>query len=198
MIMNHRAAGSLTRRIPWTVLILGIMGLPFLPAMASEQPAREETQEVTQQKQRRDESPKTAPPSSKSEPRPAEPATPKQPPGKASKAPPKVRVAQPVRREVRDFLILDAKLDAAATVELRAQVGGRIDKVLCRPGQKIEKGDVLFQIDPSPYQAEVKKAQAEVRRAQARVKRLAAQRTRTQESVKNHTQPSVGPRPDRW
>jgi len=185
MIMNHPTAGSLTRSIPWTVLILGVMGLPFLPALASEQSARQETQEAAPLTPRRDESPKTAPPSSKADPKPAEPATSKEAPGKAAKAPPKVRVAQPVQREVQDYEILPARLEAAATVELRAQVGGRIDKVLCRPGQKVEKGAVLFQIDPRPYQAEWKKAEAEARRAKARVDRLDAQRTGIQKGVKD-------------
>jgi RND family efflux transporter MFP subunit len=79
---------------------------------------------------------------------------------------------------------LNGRLDAATTVELRAQAGGRIDKVLCRPGQKVRKGAALFQIDPSTYQLEVKKAQAEVRRAQARVKRVASDRSRTLENAK--------------
>ena len=186
MIINHLTAGSLTRSIPWSVLIVGIIGLPFLPAMASEQSARVEQKEATRQTPRRDESPQTAAPTSKLAPKPAEvrapnqgaPVSPRRPCGKSG-------VAQPIEREVRDVAVLAARLEAAATVELLAQVGGRIDKVLCRPGQNVKKGDVLFEMDPGRYEAEVRKADAEVRRAKARVERLSAQRTRTQESVKN-------------
>ncbi len=109
----------------------------------------------------------------------------KDPPEKAANAPPKVHVAQAIEREVQDFVIVGARLDAAATVELRAQVSGRIDKVRCRPGQKVEKGDILFEIDPDRYQAEVRKAQAEVQLAEARVRRLAARKARTEELVKS-------------
>jgi RND family efflux transporter MFP subunit len=55
-------------------------------------------------------------------------------------------------------------------VDLRARVGGTLNQTLCQPGQAVKKGDLLFEIDPRPYKAELDKAEAEIRVAEARLK----------------------------
>ena len=60
----------------------------------------------------------------------------------------KVKVFQPISREVGEFVDLaEAAHLSSPTVELRSRVSGRIDRVDCRPGQAVKKGQVLFEID---------------------------------------------------
>src|SRR6266540_4175112 len=81
--------------------------------------------------------------------------------GKKKEAPPplpKVTVAQPVRREVVDYLELTGNTQAVNTVQLVARVAGYLDKVLFRDGQMVRKGDPLFIIQQSTYEASVRQA----------------------------------------
>jgi multidrug efflux system membrane fusion protein len=86
-------------------------------------------------------------------------------------APLKVEVSQPVSREVADYEDFTGRTAAAESVALRARVSGTLDKVLFQAGATVKKGDLLFQIDPRPFQAELDKADAEVVRHEARLKR---------------------------
>ena len=56
-----------------------------------------------------------------------------------------------------------ARLEAVAFSEIRPQVSGTITEVKFEDGQMVEKGDVLFVIDPRPYEAAVNQAKAELR-----------------------------------
>lgn len=60
------------------------------------------------------------------------------------------------------------RLDAVETVEVRARVGGYLEKVNFKDGSLVKKGDLLFVIDPRPYKAALGRAQGELARAQAR------------------------------
>jgi RND family efflux transporter MFP subunit len=84
--------------------------------------------------------------------------------------PPAVVVGQPVQRVVTDFEEFTGRLEAAASVDLRARVSGYLLKVHFRAGAEVKEGDVLFEIDPRPYQAEVDRAQAQVAQAEARLR----------------------------
>jgi RND family efflux transporter MFP subunit len=98
-----------------------------------------------------------------------------------SKAPPpEVIVARPVTREVTDFEEFAGRTEPSAQVDLRARVSGYLDKVLFQDGAEVKKGDVLFDIDPRPYQAELEKAAANLalREAQFRHADTEAQRTK--------------------
>jgi RND family efflux transporter MFP subunit len=81
--------------------------------------------------------------------------------------PPEVEVAQPATREVADYEDFTGRLEPSATVRIKARVTGYLDKVLFKDGAEVKKGDALFEIDPRPYQADLKKAEAEVAVAQA-------------------------------
>src|SRR5690348_6776003 len=70
------------------------------------------------------------------------------PPPPAAASPPKVRVSQPVVREVSDYVIIDGHIDAAIRVELRPRVSGMLNTAACLPGQEVKKGDLLFEVDP--------------------------------------------------
>src|SRR5258705_7580293 len=81
--------------------------------------------------------------------------------------PPTVSVVQPVAREVVEWDEYIGRLESPETVDLRARVSGYLDKVHFKEGKEVKKGDVLFTIDPRPYQAEYDRAEAERQRAES-------------------------------
>jgi len=83
---------------------------------------------------------------------------------------PKVTVAPVERQLVTEYEELTGHVDATETVELRARVSGHLDTVNFAAGQLVNKGDVLFTIDPRWYQAQfdLAAARAEVAASEAR------------------------------
>src|SRR5262249_2901778 len=81
--------------------------------------------------------------------------------------PPEVAVSLPVAQQVVDYEEFTGRTEAAATVDLRARVTGYLDKILFKEGEAVKKGDVLFEIDPRPYKAEVARADAALVLAEA-------------------------------
>ncbi|MGH8651788.1 MAG: efflux RND transporter periplasmic adaptor subunit [Gammaproteobacteria bacterium] len=59
--------------------------------------------------------------------------------------------------------------ESSRPVEIRSQVTGIIDERLFREGRNVKKGDLLYQIDPVPFQAAVASAKAIVAQAEARL-----------------------------
>jgi RND family efflux transporter MFP subunit len=86
-------------------------------------------------------------------------------PGGAPGAPP-VSVAPAVQRQVQDSEEFSARLEATETVEVRARVGGTLEAVHFREGERVAKGALLFTIDPRPLAAEVARAEALLAAAQ--------------------------------
>src|SRR5206468_5343643 len=84
---------------------------------------------------------------------------------KTASPPPVVSVVQPIAREVVEWDDYIGRLESRETVELRARVSGYLDKVHFKEGKEIKRGDLLFTIDPRPYQAEYDRADAEHQRA---------------------------------
>ena len=82
--------------------------------------------------------------------------------------PPKVQVTGVVVQDLRQWDDVTGHLEAIDSVGVRPRVGGFIDDVRFKEGAKVRKGDVLFQIDPRPFQAEVDRLAAEVERAKAK------------------------------
>jgi membrane fusion protein, multidrug efflux system len=78
---------------------------------------------------------------------------------------PIVTVIQPVARDVVEWDEYIGRLESPETVEVRARVSGYLDKVHFKEGKEVRKGDLLFTIDPRPYQAEFDHANAEFERA---------------------------------
>jgi multidrug efflux system membrane fusion protein len=78
-----------------------------------------------------------------------------------TEAPP-VTVAKPLEREVTDHADFTGRTEASQIVEIRARVSGYLTKVNFKPGAEVKKGDVLFEIDPRPYQADLDQARANV------------------------------------
>jgi multidrug efflux system membrane fusion protein len=90
---------------------------------------------------------------------------------------PRVTVAPVEQQLVTEYEELTGHVDAIETVELRARVSGHLETVNFQAGQLVQKGDVLFTIDPRWYQAQfdLATARAEVAaREAARADRLLA------------------------
>jgi RND family efflux transporter MFP subunit len=84
--------------------------------------------------------------------------------GQGAPPPPQVSVAAVIERPVKDWDEFTGRLQAVETVEIRPRVSGYIDKVAFTEGSLVKKGDLLFVIDPRPYQADYDRAAADVKR----------------------------------
>jgi RND family efflux transporter MFP subunit len=80
---------------------------------------------------------------------------------------PKVTVAHPEQRNLVDEDSYNGWLEAAENVDVRARVRGHIAKVAFTDGQIVKKGDLLFQLDPRPFEADVGRSRDELRVVQA-------------------------------
>lgn len=81
--------------------------------------------------------------------------------------PPKVTVAKPERQLVVEYVQFPGQTDAVGEVEIRARVTGYIVKIHFVDGQEVKQGDVLFEIDPRPYQLALNRAAGELEHARA-------------------------------
>jgi RND family efflux transporter MFP subunit len=93
-------------------------------------------------------------------------------------AAPQVSVAEVLERQITDFHEVTGRIEAVERVELRPRVSGYIQSVAFREGAEVRKGDVLFVIDPRPYDAALKKARAELARAQSAGRQAQSERER--------------------
>ena len=91
---------------------------------------------------------------------------------------PTVSVAQVIEQRVTEWDELTGRLEAPESVEIRPRVSGFIDKVAFDEGALVKKGDLLFQIDPRPFEAQVKRLQAELQQARATAQRTASEAER--------------------
>jgi multidrug efflux system membrane fusion protein len=102
--------------------------------------------------------------------------------------PPKVTVATVVEQPVTEWDEFTGRLEAVDTVAVRPRVSGYVSKVTFDEGAVVRKGDVLFEIDARPFQAEVDRLRAERTRADAVVDRAEselqrAERLRTENAM---------------
>ncbi len=99
-------------------------------------------------------------------------------PEEEAPAPLVVAVAKPIERDVADFHDFTGRVAAIETVQVRARVWGYLRKINFREGAEVQKGDVLFEIDPRTYQAELDRAQANLEQSRAHRDRLLADAAR--------------------
>jgi RND family efflux transporter MFP subunit len=107
------------------------------------------------------------------------------PPAQQEVAPPplSVPVSRPLRRQVTDFAEFTGRTSAVETVRVRSRIWGHLQKIHFVEGAEVKKGDLLFVIDPRPYQTALERAEAEVAQSEARSTRLAAERGRARSLV---------------
>src|SRR5216110_1531983 len=93
---------------------------------------------------------------------------------KKKSAPPQtplpVNVVTAVEKEVNEWDEFTGRLEAVESVEIRPRVSGYITEIRFQAGAIIKKDDLLYVIDPRPYQADFDRAAAEVERMQAQEK----------------------------
>jgi RND family efflux transporter MFP subunit len=82
-----------------------------------------------------------------------------------------VTISCPVEREVTDYADFTGRTAAVDSVEVRARVWGYLDKVNFKEGALVKAGDVLFEIDPRLYRADLDRARGTVAQYDARVHR---------------------------
>jgi multidrug efflux system membrane fusion protein len=89
-----------------------------------------------------------------------------------------VRVAAVEPQTVHPFAQFSGRITAVDYAEIRPQVSGRITEIRFRDGQRVKAGDILFVIDPRPYQAAVAKAEGDLTTAvnNARLARIEHER----------------------
>jgi multidrug efflux system membrane fusion protein len=96
----------------------------------------------------------------------------------AAPPPAQVTITPVAFKELRQWDDFTGRLEAIDTVDIRPRVSGFIDGARFEEGARVRKGQVLFQIDPRPYQAEVNRAAAEVDRAKAQLNLATVNRER--------------------
>ncbi len=88
----------------------------------------------------------------------------------ATVEPPVVPVSQAVRREVTDYVDFTGRTEAVHSVDIRPRATGYLIKMPFKEGAEVKAGDLLFVIDPRPYQAQLDQAQGQVDLNQASLK----------------------------
>src|SRR4029450_10295412 len=82
---------------------------------------------------------------------------------------PAVVVASPLVVRLTEWDEYTGRFEATDTVDVRARVNGYLDSIHFRDGAIVKPGDLLFVIDPRPYEAVLEGARADVVRAQTRL-----------------------------
>ena len=77
---------------------------------------------------------------------------------RAEPPPPKVTVQSPQNRQIVDYEDFNGWIDSPETVEVRARVRGHIVKVHFTDGDMVKKDQLLFELDPRPFQQEIDRA----------------------------------------
>ena len=84
-------------------------------------------------------------------------------------APEEVCVASPSMKAVELWDNFTARIEAVKSVEVRARVSGYLTLINFSEGQMVKEGDLLFVIDPRPYEARVMVAKAKIKEVEARL-----------------------------
>jgi RND family efflux transporter MFP subunit len=101
-------------------------------------------------------------------------------PSAAAPALASVSVSTPLQRDLDTQASFLGQYSAVERVELRAQVGGTLTEIHFKDGDIVHKGDLLFVIDPEPYQIRMSQAQAQLEAAKARLDLAAHKLVRAQ------------------
>jgi RND family efflux transporter MFP subunit len=94
--------------------------------------------------------------------------------------PPTVTVAKPLVRNEAEWSEQSGRFVAAQMVDVRPRISGYLSAVHFKDGQFVEKGQLLFTIDPLPFQARADRARAELAQAEARLDRARSELKRAE------------------
>ena len=98
-----------------------------------------------------------------------------------------VNVVTVVEKEVKEWDEFTGRLDPVESVEIRPRVSGYITEIHFEAGAIVKKGDLLYVIDPRPYQADFDRAKAEVDRMDAQLKLAQIELNRAKELREKNT-----------
>ncbi|WP_428410460.1 efflux RND transporter periplasmic adaptor subunit [Hyphococcus sp.] len=101
-------------------------------------------------------------------------------PAEAASSAPNVTVAKPDAENIVEWDEFTGRFAAIDSVEIRARVSGYLEAVAFEDGVVIQKGDLLFKIDPRPFEAELAAAKADLASA------AAARRNAKEENERGH------------
>jgi multidrug efflux system membrane fusion protein len=97
---------------------------------------------------------------------------------------PAVTVAKPLAKRITNWDEYSGRFQAVQMVEVRPRVSGFIDKIHFKDGQIVKAGELLFTVDPRPFELALQSAQAEVARANAQVELAATEVERARPLVR--------------
>jgi RND family efflux transporter MFP subunit len=98
--------------------------------------------------------------------------------------PPEVTVALPVTESVADYLEVTGTSRASQKVDLRSRVSGYLQQIAFEDGAYVEQGQLLFVIEPEPFQVTLASENAKLRKAEAALALAEAEVKRTSPLVK--------------
>jgi len=98
---------------------------------------------------------------------------------------PQVTVAKPLVKELREWRDFTGQFAAPDAVEIRARVSGYLESVNFTDGQLVKQGDLLFVIEPKPFEIALENAKAQLAQAEAQLQLAEAQLERTAQLRKN-------------
>lgn len=100
---------------------------------------------------------------------------------------PMVGVANPLQQRVQLWDEYTGRFEAFEQVEVRARVSGYVDQIHFKDGQMVKRGDLLFTIDPRPFQLALEASRAEIARAKAQVQLAETEVERAEGLIRNQT-----------
>lgn len=103
-----------------------------------------------------------------------------------------VRTEQVARRDLVSVVTASGKIEPVRKVDISADISGRVVQVLVQEGQMVNRGDLLIRIDPSAFQANVRRAEASVSQARAREAQARSQLTQARSALERAEQLSTG------
>jgi len=95
-----------------------------------------------------------------------------------------VRVEQVARRDLISMVTASGKIEPKRKVDISADISGRVIQVAVVEGQMVNRGDLLLRIDPTQYQAAVRRAEAGVAQSRAREAQARAQQLKAQSDLR--------------
>ena len=107
-------------------------------------------------------------------------------PEMAAPPPPEVTVATPVVRDVTVFQEFVGSTEAYQSVEIRARVQGYLEKMAFQPSEFVRRGQLLFVIEPEPYEAQRDRAAANLAAAEANLRRAESDLDRLEQAVRTN------------
>lgn len=99
---------------------------------------------------------------------------------------PTVVAARPILREIVEQRDFPGRFEPSAAVEIRARVTGHLETLAFRDGEIVQKGQVLFTIDPRPYKATLDEARAQLASADAQVELAGLELNRAEQLVSSN------------